>query len=196
MSAITISRQMGSFGRQIAFAVAEKLGFRLIGRELINDAARRSGTPEVALAAIDELGLLDICPSPKECKAYHQAVKEIMLELVEQENIVFLGRASQVILKQRTDSLHVRLVASKATRIARIAERLGISENCARAQVEVSDRHRSSYVRRFYRANWDDPNLYHLIINTDLFRIDQAAEAICQMFRICIDPVTNQNRIM
>ena len=65
MSAITISRQMGSRGRQIAFIVAETLGFTLVWRELINEAARRTGTPEVALAAIDELGLLGICPIPE-----------------------------------------------------------------------------------------------------------------------------------
>jgi cytidylate kinase len=188
MSAITISRQMGSLGCQIAFTVAEKLGFKLVWRELINEAARRTGTPEVALAAIDELGLLGICPSPKACRAYHQAVKEIMYELAEQGNIVILGRAGQVILGNRGDTLHIRLIAPTPKRIARIAERMGITEERARAQVEASDRYRSDYLRRFYHTNWNNPDLYNLVINTGALEIDQAAELICQSFHTCIDP--------
>lgn len=186
MSAITISRQMGSLGCQIAYTVADLLGYKLVWRELINDAARRTGTPEVALASIDELGLLGICPSPKACRAYHQAVNEIMLELAEQGNVVLLGRAGQVILKNRCDTLHVRLVAPFSDRVARIAQRMRISDDCAKAQVEASDRYRSTYLRRFYNAKWDDPTLYHLIINTGSLQIDQAAKMICQTFQTCI----------
>ena len=187
MSAITISRQMGSLGYQIAFNVAETLGFRLVWRDLINEAARRTGTPEVALAAIDELGLLGICPSPKACRAYHQAVKEIMHEFAEQGNIVILGRAGQAILGNRCDTFHIRLIAPISTRIARISERLGIAEKRARAQIEASDRYRSDYLRHFYHADWDDPNLYHLILNTGSLRVDQAAKMICQSFHTCLD---------
>ena len=188
MSAITISRQMGSHGCQIASTVAENLGFRLVWRELINEAARRTGTPEVALAAIDELGLLGICPSPRACRAYHQAVKEIMHELAEQGNIVFLGRAGQVILGNRCDTFHIRLVAPISIRIARIAERMGITEERARAQVEASDQYRASYLRRFYHTNWNNPDLYHLVLNTGSLQIEQAVKLICQSFYTCIDP--------
>jgi cytidylate kinase len=188
MSVITISRQMGTLGCQIAFTVADTLGYKLVWRELINEAARRTGTPEVALAAIDELGLLGICPTLKACRAYHQAVKEIMLELADQGNVVLLGRAGQVIIGKRPDTLHVRLVAPIAERITRIAQRMGTSEECARAQISASDRYRSTYLRRFYHINWDDPTLYHLIINTASFQIQQVVELICQTFKkTCID---------
>jgi len=79
--------------------------------------------------------------------------------------------------------LHIRLVAPLTERIARIAQRMGISEECARAQVEASDRYRSSYLRRYYHVNWDDPALYHLIINTGSLQINQVAEVICKTFQ-------------
>jgi cytidylate kinase len=186
MSAITISRQKGSLGCQVAFTVADVLGYKLVWRELINEAARRSGTPEVALAAIDELGLLGFCPSPDACRAYHRAVNDLMLELVEQGEVVILGRAGQVILRNRRDTLHVRLVAPISDRIARIAQHMGTSDECARAQVEASDRYRSNYLRRFYYVNWDDPTLYHLIINTGSLQMYQVVETICQTFQKCI----------
>ena len=86
MSTITISRQMGSLGCEVAQLVAEELSYRLVWRDLINQAAIRAGTPEMALADIDELGLLDISPSPKAKLAYRQAVQQVMQELAKENN--------------------------------------------------------------------------------------------------------------
>jgi len=166
MTIVTISRQMGSLGSQIAYQLAEVLGYRLVWRELINIAARRSGFPEMALAEIDELGLLDISPSPKACRAYREAVDQIVAELADEGRVVLLGRAGQVILARCPDALHVRVVAPPALRAERVASRLNISPECAAAQVEASDKHRTQYLRRFYHVRWDDPMLYHLVLNT------------------------------
>lgn len=170
---------MGSLGSQISRLVAEMLGYRLVWRELINQAAQRAGAPETALAAIDELNLLGICPSPEACKAYRRAVEQVMNELAEKGNVVIQGRAGQVILKDHPQALHVRIIAPLALRAERVAQRLDISLECALAQVEASDRFRANYLRRFYRVRWDDPLLYHLVINTAGLSAQHAAEIIC-----------------
>ena len=69
MSVITISRQLGSLGDEVARAVSAKLDYRMIGRDLINQAALRAHVPEVALSEIDDLGLLDLDPSPESIQA-------------------------------------------------------------------------------------------------------------------------------
>jgi cytidylate kinase len=176
---VTISRQTGSLSHNVAGIVAARLGYRLVWREVINQAARRAGAPEAALAAIDDLGLLGICPSPKACLAYRQAVKQIMEELADRGSVVIMGRAGQVILGGRPDVLHVRLFAPQQVRIERVSARQGISLECAQAQLEASDRSRRSYLRRFYHARWDDPDLYDLIINTNRVPPEAAAELIC-----------------
>lgn len=178
MTIITISRQLGSLGSQVAYRVAEKLGYRLVWRELINQAARRVGSPELALAEIDELGLLEIRPSPKAWRAYRSVVEEIIHDLAEEGGVVLMGRAGQVILAGRADALHVRIVAPPALRAERLAARLAITGECAAAQVETSDRNRASYLRRMYRARWDDPNLYHLVINTAWLEVESASDLI------------------
>jgi cytidylate kinase len=180
MSVITISRQMGSLGSEIAFQVAEMLGYKVIWRELINNAALRAGAPEAALAAIDELGLLGICPSPQDCRRYRQAVEEILHELAAGGNIVIIGRAGQIILASDPDTLHVRIMAPFSLRVERVAQRLKIADSFAQAQVETSDRYRANYMRRFYHVRWDDPSHYHLVINTALLDSRQAAELIRQ----------------
>lgn len=179
MGVITISQQMGSQGREVGAAAARALGYRIVWREVINQAALQAGTPEVALSTIDELGLLGLCPSPKACRAYCRAVQQVMEELAAQDNIVIVGRAGQVILRHHPAALHVRVVASISTRAERVAQAHGISIAAARAQVEASDAFRRNYLKRLYRVRWDDPDLYDLIVNTERVTLDGAAQLVC-----------------
>lgn len=180
MTAITISRQLGSLGSQVARLVADQLGFRLVWRELINQAALRSGAPEAALAAIDELGLFGICPSPQACRAYREAVKQVIEELAAEGGVVIVGRAGQLLLKDRADVLHVRVIAPQAVRAERVARARGVPPQAALAQVEASDRYRANYLKRFYQVRWDQAELYDLVINTARTAAPEAAEVICR----------------
>jgi len=186
MSAITVSRQLGSLGFEVAETAADLLGFRLVWRDVINQAGRIAGSPEAALAAIDDLGLLGICPSPEACLAYRQAVQQIMQELADQGNVVIIGRAGQQILSGWPEVLHVRVIAPRTLRIERVAVRQEISKESAFAQVEASDRRRRSYLKRFYNVQWDDPNLYDLVINTAHLTPRAAAQIIA---RTLFDPL-------
>ena len=179
MATITISRQMGSLGRQVANIVASSLGYQMVWRDLINQAAQLAGTPEMALAAIDELGLLGITPSPKMCTSYRLAVKQVVEDLWRQGNVVIVGRAGQIILSGYPDTLHVRLIAPLSIRTERISHLQQISLECAQAQIEASDQYRSRYLRRCYGIRWDNPDHYHIVVNTGLLTADQAAELIC-----------------
>jgi cytidylate kinase len=184
MNVITISRQLGSYGCEVASKVVEQLGFRLVWRDLINQAAIRAGAPDVALATIDDLGLLGISPSVTGYKAYISAVKSVMEELVSEGNVVIVGRAGQIILRDRPNVLHVQVVAPLDVRIDRVAEQQHIALEAARAQVEASDAHRRKYLKRFYRVNWEDSSLYDLTVNTARLHIEAAAELICMRLKL------------
>lgn len=175
---ITISRQMGSLGYETAKIVGARLGFSIVWREIINQAARKAGAPEAALAAIDELGLFGICPSDEECHAYFAALTEVMCALADQSGLIIVGRAGQVILKGRPDVFHVRVIAPQVVRAERIAQANRISMSGAMAQVKQSDRFRKNYLKRFYGVNWNDPELYDLVINTGRTDATTAAELI------------------
>ena len=178
MSVITISRQLGSLSCDIARATANRLGYRLVWREIINQAARVAGAPDVALAVIDELGIFGLETSSEAESAYRAAVRNIMLEMAEEGNIIILGRAGQVILSGRPDTLHVRLTAPLEVRINRVAARLSIPYEAARAQVLASDRHRKSYLKKGYQVDWNNPDLYDLMINTANVSAETAVEMI------------------
>lgn len=183
MAAITISRQMGSLGADVAQIVAERLGYHLAWKEIINQAAHRSGEPEVALAAIDELGLLDLCPSPQACLDYQRAVQQVLIELAEQGNVVIVGRAGQAVLHNYPDVMHVRIIASPEVRARRIAHIHGIALAGAFNQIEASDEYRRQYLDRYYDVSWDDPDLYDLVINTGRLDSADAAELVVVAFQ-------------
>lgn len=180
MAVITISRQMGCPGCEVAAEIAHCLNYRVVWREVINEAAIRAGVPEVALATIDELNLLGLRPTDEELKAYHAAVREIMNELYDEGDVVIVGRAGQVILREKQDVLHVRIFAPFELRVVRTADRHGISIENARKQVRTSDQTRTRYLKRFYDAKWDDPQLYDLLINTAKIPTIAAAHIICK----------------
>jgi len=180
MAVITISRQMGSMGCEVAEEIARCLGYRVVWREVINEAASRAGVPDVALATIDELDLLGMRPSPEDIEAYHRAVRDIMHEINQQDNVVIVGRAGQVILREEDNVLHVRIVAPFDLRVLRIAERHHISMELARRQVKISDQSRTRYLKRFYNVHLDDLDLYDLLVSTAHMGAKAAAWIVCR----------------
>lgn len=180
MAVITISRQMGSLGCDVAEEVARCMNYRIVWREVINEAAVRAGVPEVALATIDELGLLGLKPSQNDLDAYHTAVREIMHELNQEDNVVIVGRAGQVILREVDNVVHVRLFAPFDLRVVRIAEKHHVSIDVARKQVKMSDQARTRYLKKYYESRWDDPDLYDLQVSTAHFSVKTAAHVICK----------------
>lgn len=183
MSAITISRQMGSQGDELAGLVAEQLGWRRIGRDLINQAALAAGVPQVALAEIDELGFFGLRPSARDWRAYQREVEGLISVLADVGDVVIVGRGGQMALRGRPDVLHVRVVAPLATRITRLQQEQNISAEAARACLEASQRARARYLRRCYGVQVDDPGLYHLVINTGLLDLSLAASLVVHALR-------------
>ena len=179
MPIITLSRELGSRGDDIAVAVAERLKLRLIGRDLLNQAARQAGVPEVALAEIDELGLLGVKPSREALQHYRSTVEEVMRGLADAGNVMLVGRGSQIVLAGRAGVLHVRIIAPRAERVRYVQERCHVTAEAAAARIDASDHARAGYLRRSYGARWDDPLLYDLLLNMAHLTVESAVDLLC-----------------
>jgi cytidylate kinase len=178
MSAITISRQMGSQGDELAVQVAQQLGWQLVQRMLINQAASAAGLPYMALADIDELGLLKLHPSAREWRAYQTHVEGIIHAWAYKGEAVIVGRGGQMVLQGWPDVFHIRVVAPLEMRIARLQKKENISSESARARLEASAKTRARYLRRSYGVQIDDSTLYHLTINIGLLSLAQAVNLV------------------
>jgi len=175
MAIITLSRELGSGGDEVAILVAEQLGLRRVGREIINRAAQAAGAGEAALAEIDELGLLRVKPSPEAMKLYREKVHAIIEEQAREGNVLLVGRGAQVVLAQRRDVLHVRIFAPRDVRCANVQARCGVPSEASAARVDASDRARALFHKRTYGVRWDDPALYDVVLNMAHLSVPAAA---------------------
>lgn len=175
MTIITLSRELGSGGDDVAILVAERLGLRRVGREIINRAAQAAGAGEAALAEIDELGLLRVKPSPAAMKLYREKVHAIIEEQAREGNVLLVGRGAQVVLAKRRDVLHVRIFAPWDLRCANVQARCGVPLEAAAARVDASDRARAMFHKRTYGVKWDAPGLYDVVLNMAHLSVPTAA---------------------
>jgi len=187
---ITISRQMGSGGRMIAEIVAQKLGWRLVGKELITEAARKSGADESKIERVFErrLSLQDRITFRERSEKYIDSIRHVIAGVVEEGNVVILGRGAHVIMQGDPRIFRVHLVADLEVRIARIAEQYNLKGKAgrqeARRMVINSDYARTAYHNYLFEAEWNDPLLQDLVINTTGVAIEQAADTVLDAFRI------------
>jgi cytidylate kinase len=179
MAVITLSREMGSRGDDVARAAAERLGLRLVGRELINRAAKEAGAPEVALAEIDELGLLGVRPSAAALRLYREQVVAVIHELAAAGDVLLVGRGGQVILAYQPGVLHVRIIAPLDTRLALVQARCRVRAEVAAARIEASDAARTGFLKRHFGVRGDEAHLYDLVINLAHLNVTAAVDLVC-----------------
>ena len=114
-------------------------------------------------------------------------VRKAILKASQTDRMVIVGRGGQCLLKDQPSALHVRIVAPVDERIQRLKEPLQTknpstqSETQARDLIQERNSASADYIKRFYQADWDDPLLYHLILNTGRLSLPQCIEIITHM---------------
>ncbi len=199
---ISVVRQVGSAGEEVAQSVAQKLGFRYIDYQIIQDAAREAGvsaetvseaehTPSLMTRILEALARNPSMPvaawadpvplstSPLITSTdYRTFVEDVIRDLAAQGNCLIVGHAAQVILKDRHDTLRVLVTGSTQFRVRRVMSGMAVDEKTALKTVEKTDAERVDYFKRFYDTGYLSPWTYDLCINTDHMSPAQAADLI------------------
>jgi cytidylate kinase len=185
---ITISRQKGSGGTVVAEELSKRLCWRLIGKDLITEAAAKEGIDEAKIQRVFEarVSLQDRMTFQQRSEKYLNAVARVIQEEVDKGDVVVIGRGAGVILADDPRLFRVHFVADFETRIQRIAaeQRLkgskGLDE--ARRLVNESDYARAAFHMYLFNVDWNSPLLYDLVLNTTEITLDQATEIVVQAF--------------
>lgn len=178
MPVITVSRQLGSGGTQIARELAERLGLQYVDRQVIFQAAAEAGTPAAALAEMDEFGILAPLLGPKERRAFVAKIDTVVRSFAEKGDCIIVGRGSQIILRNWPDTLHLQVVAPAEVRLQRLVLRHKLDRQTALNRIEASDRNRAIFIRRSYHSDWMDSHLYDLVLNTGRISPTEAVDVI------------------
>jgi cytidylate kinase len=196
--AITISREYGSGGGEIAAHLARKLGWQLIDHEVVVRAAQELGVSEAEVEAHDEQtetvisriltnirmiepAVLGAAPLPEitEPQTYHEALRRVVLAAAQTGQVVIVGRGAQILLAELRDVLHVRIVAPLEMRVAYVMRREGLDQAAASSRVRLKDRDRTRYLQAQYRQDPADAHLYDLVVNTAILDLDSVVDMIC-----------------
>jgi cytidylate kinase len=184
ISIITIEREYGCGGGDIARLVADRLGWKLWDQKLTEEIARLAHCPKAVVEAREE----------KNDPLYYRLFKSFMrgsyegainapkLNLVDSEtilkitrrvvehaadkgNCVIVGRGSQQFLKDRPDALRVFLYAPRENKVQRLIKR-GKSEKEAEELVDNVDQERADFIQKYFNVEWPARVIYHTMLNT------------------------------
>jgi cytidylate kinase len=191
---ITIEREYGSGGGEIAQKLAAQLGWKLWDQNLTEEIARLANCPKAVVEVREER------TDPLYYRlfksflrgSYEGSINAHKLNLVDSENIlkitervvhhaaktgnsVIVGRGSQHFLRNRTDTLRVFLYAPREDKVRRLLAR-GKSEKEAPQLVDTVDRERADFILKYFGVEWPDRPVYHAMINTTI-----GCEAVADM---------------
>ena len=208
MPIITVSRQFGSGGSEVAERVAKALGWQLYDNAMIDEVAARLGISVAEVSAREErlptlserlasaislsapemmtpVSVAAIQPSEERIV---EVTQRVMQEAVQAGPAVIVGRGAQCLLATRSDALHVFCYAPIEALTAYVVAQHGLRPDEARKRVLETNARREEYVKRHWKREWHDIANYHVCVNTAWLGLDGAAELIARMARERFSP--------
>ena len=200
MSVITISRHFGAGGRTLAEMVSKRRGFAFYDNEVIQLVSEKakvseeeveslekdtSGAFKKLLSGIAPKSLHDLILSRKQSaineEIYGDMLHKIITEIAAGGNAVILGRGSQYILEDLPNAFHVLITADREDRIKFMEEKHDLTHEQAVKAVNDEEKRRANLYNKLGETDYDQPDRYHLVLNTSLLDLDSACDMICQL---------------
>jgi cytidylate kinase len=203
MAIVTVSRQYGSGGSEIAERVARALGWQLYDNAVVDSVAARLGmTPAevsareervptlgerfasaMSLAAPETLITGEYMAIPPSEERIVEVTQRVMEDAVQAGPAVIVGRGAQCLLATRSDALHVFCYAPLESLTEYAIRTLGLEPDEARKKVIEMNVRREDYVKRHWKRDWRDLANYHLCVNTAWLGFDGAADLVTEVAR-------------
>jgi cytidylate kinase len=182
MAVITISRETGSGGYQIAKGVAGSLGYALVDKFTTESIFRQYGMTRFDDVYSSAPSILDLLNADNLLLV--SMANEIVEAVVKRGNVVILGRAGFAVLGGLADVLHVRIQAPFSERVQRIMERESIADvDAAVERVKQDDEVHRKYMSRFYNKQWDERSNFNLVLDSGSLSVEEAVKQIVDAAR-------------
>ncbi len=199
MPIITIRGQLGSGATEIGRQIADRLHIDYVDREIIAKVAARLQREEEEVVTkemppgsligriVEALGnsgvdfqgaYVPFWQTPLGDTRYLQALETVVKELARSESLVIQGRGSQFILKDHPGAFHVLLVAPMEVRVKRVMQDLKLNQEAAKREIVNYESSRREFIKRYFKADREDPVFYDLIVNTGHFTFQAATSII------------------
>jgi cytidylate kinase len=194
MAIVTISRGSASGGLFLAKGLAQKLGYHFTSREEII-----RGTAKFGIEATNLEKALLRPPEFSEdfkhvIKCYLTFFQEALCEAAEKDNIIYLGHAAHLLLRDISHVFRIRLIAPPSYRIQTLIDREGMTKKQAEDYIGEVDAQRRAWTLLLYGVDWLSPSLYDLTINLETMNMDSAVEIAAAAVNCREFAATSQSR--
>ena len=167
MTVIAMTREMGSLGRDVALGLAEELNLTLVQHEVVDHVAAKMhlGNSTVNRFLEGKAGLLERWGIDEKRASLYTA--EEIFELASQDNILIRGWGATYLLRPVSHAACIRVCAPIAERAQELMTRIGLQDQqVAVREIEKSDAAHDKTMTTLFHANWQEPLLYDLVLNT------------------------------
>jgi cytidylate kinase len=184
MAIIVLSHQLGAGGPEIGLALSQRLGYRYVDQELLQDAGLRYGLAEDKLSHLDDSKPSFFERFDTETRHHITVLQTTLLELAELDNAVLMRGGGQWLLRGVPHVLRVRVIAPFEHRVKQWIKRQAATtretynQRAASALVRRDDIEKAGRMRYLYEVEISDPMLYELIVNTEMLRYDAVVQMI------------------
>jgi cytidylate kinase len=182
MSIIAISRGTFSGGEALAERVAERLGYHCLSRETnLEAAARRYEIPteELTMAMERRPSFLERALGAR--SAYLTFVRATLSERARGDKLVYHGYLGQLLLPGISHLISVRIIADMEYRLQVAQRRQNLTRADALAYIEQVDKGRREWTRFLFDVDWDNPHLYHVVLNLSRMSLATACETVAHL---------------
>lgn len=198
---ITINREAGSGGREIATKLGELLGVKVYAKEILASIREKYNLTEEEVERIKATKpgwWADFCRFYKQfgstaaiayesfevdSKQLYQEEEKILKDLAAQESCIIVGRTGFQIFKDNPDAMRLLIIADPECRVKRLMERQGVNEQGARDIMERTDKARENYTKSFAGTSRYDARNYDMVLNVSGFTTDQVARFLAENVR-------------
>lgn len=184
---VTLSRDYGSGGREIAQQLAKHLAVPVYDKELLDAVVERSGADPHLLAQLDEKTrgfwdswIISILSGENVLEEnYRRHLVKVVLGILNTgDGGVIIGRGAHLVLAQQ-NVFRVRIIAPPETCAERVAQKRQLSLEEARKEVARVNDGRTKFIWDVYKKRLNEPTAFDLTINTDhLSKYEEVAEII------------------
>ncbi|MCG6568708.1 AAA family ATPase [Tessaracoccus sp. ZS01] len=181
MSAITVSRKLGSYGGRIAERVAQELGWKFADRPFVDRVISEFGLIRLSELYDKPPTLLDLFN--ENTAQTIDWMNKTLVTLAAKYDVVILGRGGFAVLKGHSDVFNVLVTAPDEDRVRRVMEDNRVSRGVAAELVERDVDTKTRFVRRYYGENWAAEDSYDLVVDTSQVNEDEAVRRIIDSAR-------------
>ena len=179
MTVITMTREMGSLGRDVALGLADRLGLELVQHELVEHIAEKMHMQESSVNRFLEgkANLLERWGINRNDMSLYTT--EELLEVAKRGNVLIRGWGATYVLREISHVTCVRVCAPVVMRTRNVMDRVGITDmEVARKEVRRNDAAYARRMQQLFHLDYRDPMLYDMVFNTEKVSVDACIDMI------------------